>query len=84
MRAVPYDFKKIERVKGYKKSDNQKILEEFLASGHDCVKVEDWNQKSAMSCAGSFNKTIERFKMTGARAISRKGEVFLVKASLLK
>ena len=85
MIAVPYDFKKIELKKSYfKKSDNQKIIEDFLASGQDCVKIEDWTQKSAMCCAGVLNKSIERFKLTGAKAISRNGEVFLVNTSLLK
>ena len=85
MRAVPYDFKKIELKRGhYKKTEMQKILEEFLASGQDCVKIEDWTQKSAMCCAGVLNKSIERFKLTGARAISRNGEVFLIRVSVIK
>lgn len=85
MRAVPYDFEKIELKKSYfKRSNNQKIIEEFLASGQDCVKIEDWTQKSAMCCAGVLNKSIERFKLTGAKAISRNGEVYLIKASLFK
>lgn len=84
MRIVPYDFKKIKNKKGYKKSELQSILEEFLESGKDCVKIEDWEQKSASSCTSSFNTAAKRYKMTGARAISRNGEVFLVKASLLK
>ena len=84
MKLVPYDLKKIEKAKGYRKSENQKIIEEFLESKHDCVKVEGWTQKSAMCCAGSLNKSIERFKLTGARALSRKGEVFLIKTSAIK
>lgn len=40
MRTVPYDLKKISNLKHYKKSELQNILEEFLESGADCVKVE--------------------------------------------
>ena len=85
MRAVPYDFKKIELKKSYfKKSELQKIIEEFLESGQDCVKIEDYNHKDATVCASSLNLAVKRYKMTGAKAISRNGEVFLVKTSLLK
>lgn len=84
MKTVPYDLKKIRNLKHYKKSELQNILEEFLESGVDCVKIEDWTQKTASSCASSFNVAAKRYKLVGARAISRNGEVFLVKASLLK
>lgn len=84
MRLVPYDLKKIKKVNGYRKSENQKIIEEFLASEHDCVKIEGWAQKTAVSCAGSLNKSIERYKMTGAKAISRDNEVFLIRVSAIK
>lgn len=84
MRTVPYDLKKISNLKHYKKSELQNILEEFLESGADCVKIEGWTQKTAMSCASSLNVAAKRYKLTGARALSRNGEVFLVKASLLK
>ena len=84
MRITPYDIKKIKNTKGYKKSELQELLEEFLESGKDCVKIEDWTQKTAPSCASSFNTAAKRYHMTGVRAISRNGEVFLVKASLLK
>lgn len=84
MRIVPYDFKKLNDTKYFKKTELQKILEEFLESGADCVKIEEWTQKNASGCASSFNNAAKRYKMSGVKAISRKGEVFLVKASLLK
>lgn len=84
MIMVPYDLKKIEKVDGYKKSNNQKIIEEFLATGLNCVRVEGWTQKTALSCAGSLNRSIKKYKMTGARSISRKGEVFLIRLSAIE
>ena len=84
MKIVPYDLKKIDKADGYKKSNNQKIIEEFLESDLDCAKIENWTQKSAMSCAGSLNRSIVKYKMTGARAISRNGEVFLIRVSAIE
>ena len=84
MRLVPYDLKKIDKAEGYRKSMNQKIIEEFLESDLDCAKIEDWTQKSAMACAGSLNRSIEKYKMTGARAVSRKGNVYLIRVSAIK
>lgn len=84
MRIVPYDLKKVKKANGYRKSENQRIIEEFLESKNDCVKVEGWPQKNAMVCAASLNKSIERYKMTGATAISRDGEVYLIKTSAIK
>lgn len=84
MKLMPYDLTKVSNSNGYKHTKNQKILEEFVESGLDCVKVEDWTQKTARGCASSFNTSIGVYKMTGIKAISRKGEVFLIKTSALK
>lgn len=77
MRLVPYDRKKIKRF--YKMSDNYQILKEFAESDHDCMKVEGWTCKTAGYCATSLNGSIKRYKINGMFAVSRKGEVFLIK-----
>ena len=59
MRIVPYDLNKVKKANGYRKSENQRIIEEFLESKNDCVKIEGWPQKNAMVCAASLNKSIE-------------------------
>ena len=84
MKLVPYDLKKIDNANGYKKSKNQKIIEAFLESDLDCAKIEEWTQKSAVGCAGSLNRSIEKYNMTGARAISRNKDVFLIRTSTNK
>lgn len=83
MKMIPYDSKKLNTY-GYKRSSNLELLEEFVNSGMDCVKVEDWTQSTANACAGSLNSSIKRYNLYSIRAISRGGEVYLIKASLLK
>lgn len=63
----------------YKKSENLTLLEEFLDSNMDCAEVEGFTQKTATSCANSFNTSIKNYRLHGIRAISRKGKVYLVK-----
>lgn len=79
MKLVEYDINKIEGAKIYKKTENMKILEEFIESGMDCAKIEGFNQNSAMGCAASLNSSIKRYNLGGIRAISRKRNCYLVK-----
>lgn len=79
MKLVEYDINKIEGAKCYKKSDNLRILEEFIESGMEYAKVEGFNNKTAMHCATSLNTSIKRYNLGGIRAISRKGVCYLIK-----
>lgn len=79
MKLIPYDKAKIEGIMYYKKTDNLKILEEFASSGLDCAKVDEFSNKSAFSCANSLNHSIKRYKFAGIHAISRRGNVYLIK-----
>lgn len=63
----------------FKRCKNQEILEEFQNSEYDCVKVKAWNHNSAYACTTSLNMSIKRYKIMNIRAITRKGEVFLIK-----
>lgn len=78
MNLVKWDVKNIDNT-CYSKTKNQLILEEFINSGMECAKVEGFTQPEAHHCAGSLNNTIRNSKMHGVKAISRKGEVFLLK-----
>lgn len=85
MRITPYNLNKIENVTGYyKKSELLKILEEFTESDMESAKIEDYSHKSASSCVASFGNAIRRYKMNGIKALTRNGEVFLIKTSALK
>lgn len=84
MKLIAYDKKKIKNIGGYKKTENMLIVGEFIESGLDCVKVEGWTQKEAYRCAWSLNQSIGRMKKSGIRALSRDGEVFLIKETKSK
>lgn len=80
MRLVEYDINKIKSVRNhYKISANLKLLTEFVESGMECMKVEGWTTKTASICASSLNLSAKRYKIGGVRAMSTKGEVFLIK-----
>ena len=79
MKLIPYERKKLGATLGYKCSENLRILEEFADSGLDCAKVEGWTAKTAGYSAAALKKSIARYKFAGITAISRKGEVYLIK-----
>lgn len=78
MKLVKWDVQAIDNCY-YARTKNQSILEEFINSGMECAKIEGWTNTSAAQCATSLNTTSKRMKMHGVKAISRKGEVYLIK-----
>ena len=81
MRLVAYDVKKLGGQLCMAKCKNQALIEEFIASGMECAKIEGFTQKTAQICASSLNLTIKRFNFGGVRAISRGNEAFLIKTN---
>lgn len=79
MTLIPYNKNDIEEFGGFKKTKNQKILEEFVNSNMDCAEVKEFTQKDSHGCAASLNISIKRFKLLNIHAISRGGRVFLIK-----
>jgi len=79
MTLIPYNKNDIEGLGGFKKTKNQKILEDFANSDMDCAEVKDFTQANAWICASSLNHSIKNFKLLNIQAISRKGRVFLIK-----
>lgn len=79
MKLIPYNYEDIEK-KSYKPGKNQRILDEFVHSNYDCVRIEDYPHKTASSCQAAFAKSIKIFGLANSvRVISSKGEVFLIK-----
>lgn len=79
MKLTPCNIEEIGGMGYYKKSNNYRILSEFISSGLKAAKVEEFTQKSATSCAASLNASIKRYRMNSIYAIERKGEVFLIR-----
>ena len=69
----------INEIGTYKKTNNLKILEEFLDSGMVCARVDDYTQVSANGCATSLKTSIKRFNIHGVDAIRRKDNVYLIR-----
>lgn len=63
----------------YKATSNYKILDDFIKSGEDCVKLTGWKHKTPYVCTGSLTKSIQRFKLAGIAAVTVKGEVYLIR-----
>ena len=65
----------------YKPSPLLSLLEQFVASGYDCAKIEGGREHYASANAGqtTIQHAIKRYKFSGIACISRAGEFYLVK-----
>ena len=85
MRLVECDVNNaITSRNGFKATRNLNILTEFIESGMDCAKIEDYTQREARYCATSLNNSIKRYHMTGVRAVMLDHEVYLVKTDKIE
>ena len=82
MKLVPYDLEKIGYYGAYRKTRNLKILDEFVKSGHRCVKIEDYPQKDAKNCSRSLKASIRKFKLNGIKVSVRGQDVFLINTGI--
>ena len=72
-------MKKNELPHFYKRTKNQKIIEDFVASGAEAAIVKDWEYTSAKTGTNAINDTIKRFKLGNVHAYARKGQIYLVR-----
>lgn len=66
----------------YKRTKNQKILEEFMNSGLDIAEVVEYDNKNASQCASSLNNSIKRYRFNSIKAFSKNNRAFLMKLSM--
>lgn len=78
MKLIPCDIKSINS-RLYKYTDNMKVIMEFVNSGIDCAKVENYPHIRPYSCANALNRCAERMNMPQIKAIVRKKAVYLVR-----
>lgn len=78
MKLVPCTIEEIGHV-WIKKSDNYATIKEFIDSGLDCAKVENWHHKKASGCSWSLNNCAKAYGFKNIKAITRKENVFLIK-----
>ena len=75
MKFKPYDRNAIGV---YKMTDNMEFIRNFVNSGLACAKVEDYTQKNAYICANVLNGAAKRLLCPHVKAITKKGEVYLI------
>jgi hypothetical protein len=75
-----YEFVKVDYVpKFYKKVKNQKILENFLATGMDVCELK--LERMPKNCAASLRETAKRYSLP-VDATQRDGEVYLIRREI--
>lgn len=77
MIMVPY-----EKTKLSSKSDNFKVISEFLDGDYDCVELVDYPQKCANYCQTSLNASIKKYRFVGVKVMVRGEHVYLVKKEI--
>ena len=61
------------------KTENRRILEEFISSDCECCEVVDYTQKTATIATGSLNQSIKTYRFSGIRAITKDNRVYLIR-----
>lgn len=80
MKFVACDEKETNYViKSYKSTKLLTIIEEFIESDLECAKITEHTYVTPSSCAWALNEAIKRYHKTSIKAITRKGEVYLIK-----
>lgn len=77
MKLTPYNKEDLVLTHGY--GYLQEIVDKFCNGDQDCVKIEGWTHKTAGSCQSALRYAILRYNKPNVKAISRNGEVFLIK-----
>lgn len=83
MKFVECKYEEVINIERRKpKAQLYEALVEFTNSGIKCVKVEEHGYKRATACSMAFNDAVKRFKMNSVKAITRKGECYLINTLL--
>lgn len=78
MEMVPYNLDTLYKER--MSSDGiYALLDKFLSSNNQCVKVTGWTQSKAYYCKTVLDSVIKRRRLFGVKVMVRKNEVFLVK-----
>lgn len=78
MKLTPYKKEDLRGIPG-KQGYLHEILDEFANSGKDCAKIEGYIHKNGASCTSSLNVAIKRYNKHGIKAVTVKGEPYLIR-----
>lgn len=70
---------KIDNLRHYDKTQNQRILEEFVESNMVYAELVGYPHNSAKSCYNSISQSIHRYGIHGVKCATRKNKVYLIK-----
>lgn len=79
MKMIACDKTDITNDHSYKRSKWLKLIDDFLESDMDCVRIEDYTNKDKDSCYAALYNAIKRYRKSGIRLVMRNGEVYLIK-----
>lgn len=79
MKLVPMDAQEVRKDLAAKRCNNQKLIEEFVNSEHECVEVVGYSQKNSKICADCLRVAMKSMKIYHIRATVKGDHVFLIK-----
>ncbi len=79
MKLTFIDRKEIPERMGYKNTKLLEVLKEFTDSEMTAARVDDHGYKGHTAAAQALNASAKRFNMTGIKAITRNGILYLIK-----
>lgn len=79
MRFVPIPKQEMPAHNGYRKTKNQRLAEDFLASGAECARLEGWRYCSASVGVQTLAASFERYGYHQIAVVRRGDEIYLVK-----
>jgi len=65
--------------KMYKTSSNMELIDQFLKSDHECVRIVDHHWANAKSGYASLKKSIKHYHYGGIEVFMRQGDIYLIK-----
>lgn len=77
MKLTPYNNPDEFRL--WKRCNNQRIIEEFVESGLDCARIDDYPQSSARSARNALSASIRRLGYRNIKVCVRGKNVFLLR-----
>lgn len=81
-KLVKVDVSELSNLKR-KRTDNLKILEEFMAMEVPCVEYTEFTQKTGYICQRSFELSARRYGFKNIQASCRNGHVYLIRKDLI-
>jgi len=77
MKLVKVERSEIKR--RFERTRLLKLLDEFVAGGYECARVDDTTYVSACSGTSAINKAIKRFGFSGIKAVSQEKQIYIIK-----